>query len=70
MFVQLLTKGWIQLGGDCPRKTYESTKVTILHDILQSGKQHSRYKAIFVVHCFVTEVCEVYFISLTVAKPS
>jgi len=37
-----------------PPKTYESN--LIHHDFVQFEKQHSRYKVIFALHCFVTTV--------------
>jgi len=43
-----------RLGDRPPPKTYESN--LIHHDFVQFEKQHSRYKAIFALHCFVTTV--------------
>ena len=39
------------------------------HEFVQFGKQHSWYKAIFSSIVLSQQCCEVYFISLTVAKP-
>jgi len=65
-------QGWINgdLGsdwGNCPPKTYESN--FIHHDFVQFKKQHLRLKAILSSTVLSQQCCEVYFISLTVAKP-
>jgi len=60
-------------GGDwgdrpiAPPKTYESK--FIHNDILQFGKQHSRYKASLSSIVLIQQCCEIYFISLTATKP-
>ena len=53
-------------GGDCPPKTYGSN--FIYHNFVQFGKQHSRHTAILSSIVLSQQCCEVYFISLTVAK--
>jgi len=55
------------LTGRSPPKTCESN--FIHHNFLQSGKQHSRCKAILPSIVLSQQCCEVYVISLTVAKP-
>ena len=52
--------------GDRPPKTYESN--FIHHNFVQFEKQHSRYKAILSSNVLSQQCCEVYIISLTVAK--
>jgi len=59
-------QGRIQ-GEIVPPKTCESN--FIHHNVLQSGKQHSRYKAKLSSIVLSQQCCEVYSISLTVAKP-
>jgi len=59
-------QGRIQRGNR-PHKIYESN--FIHHDLLQLGKQHSRYKTIVSPIVLSQECCEVYFILLTVQKP-
>jgi len=60
-------QGRIQGGRSPPPKTYESN--FIHHDFVQFRKQHSRLKAILSSIVFLQQCCEVYFISLTAAKP-
>jgi len=55
------------IGAIAPPKTYES--MFIHHNLLQFGKQHSRYKPILSSIVLWQQWCEVYFISLTVANP-
>jgi len=43
-------------------------KITIHHDFVQSGKQHSRYKANLPSIVLSQLCCEVYFIPLTVVN--
>ena len=50
-----------------PKKTYESN--LIHHDFLQFEKQHSRCKAILPSIVLSQKCCEIYVISLAVAKP-
>ena len=45
------------------------TKITIHHDFLQFGKQHSRHKAVLSSILLSQHCCKVYFIPLTAAKP-
>jgi len=54
------------MTGRSPPKTCESNFVH--HNFLQSGKQHSRYKAILLSIVLSQQCCEVYVISLAVAK--
>ena len=60
----LVTKGRIQ--GAIP-EICESNFIN--HNFLQSGKQHSRYKAILPSTVLSLQCCEVYFTSLIVSKP-
>jgi len=53
-------------GAIDPSKTYESN--LIHHNLVQFGKQHSRYTAISSYIILSQQFREVYFISLTVAK--
>jgi len=48
------------------KDTYES--IFIHHNFVKFGKQHSRYMAILSSVVLSQQCCEVYFISLTVAK--
>jgi len=52
--------------GDRPSVTYESN--FIRHDLVQFGKQYSRYKAILPLIVLSQQCCEVYFISLIVVN--
>jgi len=45
------------------------TNLSIYHDCVQFGKQHSRYKAILSSIVLSRKCCEVYFISLKVVNP-
>jgi len=56
------------MGAIAPSKTYESDIVH--HDFVKFGKQQSRYKVILSSIVLSQRCSEVYFISLTVAKPS
>ena len=49
-----------------PPKTYMSNYVN--HDILQFGKQHSRYKTILPSTDLSQQCCQVYFICLTIVS--
>jgi len=53
--------------GDLPPKTYKSNFVH--HGFVQFGKQHSRFKAIFLSTTLSQQCYEVYFISLTAVNP-
>jgi len=57
----------VAIGAIATLKTYESNFIRL--DFVQLGKQHSRYKAILLSIVLSQGCCEVYFISLTVAKP-
>jgi len=52
---------------EAPPKTYKSN--SFHYDFVQFGKHHSRCKAIFSSIVLSQKCCEVYFISLAVAKP-
>jgi len=54
-------------GAIDPPKTYKSN--FFHHNFVQFGNQHSRYKAILSSIVLSQQCYEVYFISLTVAKP-
>jgi len=64
-----LQQGQIQgsIGTSAPAEACESNYIQ--HDFLQSGKQHSRYKAILSSIILSQQLCKVYFVPLTVAKP-
>ena len=54
-------------GGNCQPKTDKSN--FFHHNFVKFGKQHSRNKAIFSSILLSQKCCEIYLISLTVAKP-
>ena len=60
------SRGRGRLGRPLLPKTYENN--FFHHDFVQFGKQHSRYKSILTSIVLSQQYCEVYFISLTVAK--
>jgi len=54
-------------GAISPPKSCESN--FIHNDLVQFGKQHSRYKAILSSIVLSKQCCEIYFISFTVMNP-
>jgi len=65
--IAIATRGGSREGAIFPPKTYERN--FIHHDLVQFRKQHSRLKAILSSIVLLQQCREVYFISLTVAKP-